>query len=302
MTGNVLEKLGFSKNDRVVVFHADDIGMCEASLAAYRDLLAHSPLSSASTMVPCGWFAGTARFCREQAKNPRLDMGVHLTLTSEWDVMRWGPVSPAGNLHSLLDKEGYFPRTSAAVQERADVEAVKTELQEQIRRAKAAGIDITHIDNHMGSLSHPRFIQLYIDLGFEHQAPVFVVDVSYEALVELGYDEEPAGQIASYFDSVKEQGMPLFTDWHMMPLDDKLSASERLAHAQEAIKSFEPGLHYFIIHPAKDTPELRALAPDWQARVGDYNLFMSEEWGQFVEESGVKVIGMKELGIVNGEW
>lgn len=85
-----LARLGYGPDDRVVIIHADDVGMCQASLAAFADMVAFGLVSSGSTMVPCSWFPAAAAFCRA---NPEVDMGVHVTLTCEWDAYRWGPIS-----------------------------------------------------------------------------------------------------------------------------------------------------------------------------------------------------------------
>ena len=109
----VLKKLGLSDEARVVIFHADDIGMCQASLAAYADLVGVGLISAASTMVPCPWFPATAAFCR--ANPDRVDMGVHITLTSEWADYRWGPTSTCDPTSGLLDADGYMHRGRAAM-------------------------------------------------------------------------------------------------------------------------------------------------------------------------------------------
>ncbi|WP_428776649.1 ChbG/HpnK family deacetylase, partial [Vibrio sp.] len=131
MTANpLLKKLGLSDNDRVVIFHADDIGMCHASYAAYVELVDNGLFSSAATMVPCGWFPATAVYCRtHQETHPHIDMGVHMTFTSEWDDLRWGPISMRDKASGLMDEEGFFFRSSAGFQGSAQLEAVKTEMQ-----------------------------------------------------------------------------------------------------------------------------------------------------------------------------
>ena len=100
----VLKQLGLNDEDRLVIFHADDIGSFQSSLAAYRELFDFGLLSAASTMVPCSWFPAVAAFCREQRDHPSLDMGVHLTLTSEWGGCRWGPVTAQDAASGLLDE------------------------------------------------------------------------------------------------------------------------------------------------------------------------------------------------------
>ncbi len=117
----ILRTIGFFPTDRVVILHADDIGSSHSSVAAYADLLAAGVISSAATMVPCPWFPALADFCRQQQDDPRLDMGVHLTLNCEWDSYRWGPISTRDPASGLLDDEGYFYRREPVVQTDADL-------------------------------------------------------------------------------------------------------------------------------------------------------------------------------------
>ncbi len=296
MSNPILNKLGLSNNDRVVVLHADDIGMCQASVSAYEQLLDSSPLSSAATMVPCPWFPAAAASVRARVEHSKLDMGVHLTLTSEWDAMRWGPVSTGDRASGMFDDEGYFHRQVPPVVASAEISAVETELRAQIEMALAAGIDATHIDTHMGALVQPRFVPLYIRLGFEYRLPTFSMRVSADQLMAMeGYSRENAEQIAMMSAQVEAQGMPMFDGWGMMPLREKLGAAERLDEAKRQLNELPAGLNYFIIHPSTDSAELRALCPDWEARVGDLNLFLSDKWRIALEQSGVHIIGMKAL-------
>ena len=87
-----LRELGYSSRDRVVIIHADDVGMCGASVAAFAELADGGFVSSCAIMVPCPWFPAVAALCRGR---PDLDVGVHLTLTSEWQGYRWGRSRPA---------------------------------------------------------------------------------------------------------------------------------------------------------------------------------------------------------------
>ena len=170
-----LKKLGFRETDRVVIFHSDDIGMCHGSVTAYQELVDFGLLSSASTMVPCPWFPATANYCRQQADNPKIDMGVHLTLTSEWDHMRWGPISTCDPSSGLIDDEGYLHRTAKAMQTGATEASLHAELKAQIERAVQAGIDITHIDSHMFAIFHPKILPIYFDLARAYKVPAFML-------------------------------------------------------------------------------------------------------------------------------
>jgi chitin disaccharide deacetylase len=288
----VMRKLGLSDTDRAVIFHADDIGMSHSSLSAYADVLDFGLLSSAATMVPCPWFPATAAFCRRQRANPRLDIGVHLTLNSEWRTMRWGPIASHDPAGGLVDSDGYFYDRCEPTQARATEAAVRQELAAQIERALAAGIDATHIDSHMFGIFHPRFLPIYFDLARAYALPAFMVRTGEALARYLQFDEETAIYIGSLIRQAESDGIPLLDDVYVAPLSP---LQNRLAHACERLANLKPGITYFVIHPNHDTPELRAMAPDWEARVQDYELFVNEAWRAAVTESGVHVLGYQAL-------
>lgn len=266
----VLKRLGFDDHARVVIIHADDVGMCQSTLPATADLMAFGLVSSASVMVPCAWFPAAAAYCRA---NPAVDMGVHTTLTAEWDHYRWGPISTSDPASGLIDAEGYFYRSTPEVQAHGSPEAVRIELNAQIERALAAGIDVTHVDTHMGAVRHPEFGPHYVDAAHSRRLPCL-----------LPREPEFAGPF-------EEQGLPTIDHMIGMPLD----GDKTLDLVKERFAALQPGITHFVIHPACDTPELRAIAPDWSARVADYELFMSEDLRQFVRDQQIHIIGYRAL-------
>ena len=287
-----LRKLGFSATDRVVILHADDIGMCHSSQVAYEDLIDYGLLSSAATMVPCGWFPATAAYCRANGDNPRMDMGVHLTVTCEWDTPRWGPVSGRDPATGLMDDEGYFFRRAAPVQAGADGAAVVRELRAQVRQAQAAGIDITHVDSHMFALAHHHLLPAYLQVAQEFGLPAFLPNLSEAQLRRMDYDERAAAILAGLVVQVGEAGLPLFDYVNVLSLDD---AEDRLGQMKQVLAEVPAGLSNIIIHPCVDTPEIRAIAPDWRCRVADHALFTSPGLRQALDEAGVQVIGFRAL-------
>jgi predicted glycoside hydrolase/deacetylase ChbG (UPF0249 family) len=149
----LLKKLGLADDDRAVILHADDVGMCRSSLAAYVDLLDFDLISSASVMVSCPWFPATAAFCRGYPSGG-IDMGVHLTHTSEWEGYRWRPIAACDPTSALIDQGGYFHTVAAEVQEYGDPAAVQREAEAQIERALASGL--TSLLSVWRVYSHPR--------------------------------------------------------------------------------------------------------------------------------------------------
>jgi hypothetical protein len=288
----ILHILGFSPTDRVVILHADDIGSSHSSVAAYADLLAAGVMSSAATMVPCPWFPAAAALCRQRSDDPRLDMGVHLTLNCEWDGYRWGPISTRDPASGLLDDEGYFHRREPAAQTGANLDAVERELRAQIDRALAAGIDVTHLDTHMLTLFHPRLLPVYLRLSQQYRLPAFFLRPDAEQLDRWGYDLDDAEEVAALVRQAEAAGLPLFDHADVMSLDQH---EHRLEEAVERLAQAPPGLTYFLFHPAIDTPELRAFAPDWRSRVADYQLFTNATLRATLAHAGLQVIGWRAI-------
>lgn len=287
-----LKRLGFADDDRVVILHADDIGMCQSTVSAYADLAACGSVSSVAMMVPCPWFPAAVDLYRSHPASLRLDVGVHLTLTSEWDAFRWRPVAVTDPGSGLLDREGYFHRLAAPVQAEADTGAIVRELEAQIETALAAGLDLTHMDSHMITLFHPRFLPLYFGLAQTYQLPATMLRGEREFWLREGLTEAEADELAALTERVEEAGMPLLDGFYVMSLTEHTG---RLEEGVQALAQCPPGLTHFVIHPAADTPELRAMAPDYRSRVEDLALFTSPAWARAVASSGVKVIGYREL-------
>jgi chitin disaccharide deacetylase len=284
-----LKKLGFSSGDRVAIVHADDIGAYQASLPAIEDLFEAGLVSSCATMVPCSWFPAVAEWAR---RTPAADIGVHATLNAEYPVYRWGPISTRDPASGLLDDQGYLHRTRQAVMAAGDPAAVAAEHQAQLDRALAAGIDVTHIDSHMGASFSPAFLPGYLAAGAAGRVPNFVPRLSPlsvgRAIVEESTEERMAFQ-----QELEERGLPLMDFFDFMPLDHH---ENRVAEAKALFDSLPAGLSYVILHPALDTPELRAVTPeDWRARAADYAAFCSAELRAHVRDTGVQVIGWRTV-------
>ncbi len=287
----VLKKLGFAPDDRLVIIHADDIGMCQASVAAYRDLVTAGLVSSAAVMVTCPWFPLVAEFCRH---HPHVDMGVHLTLTSEWYTYRWGPISTRDSATGLLDDEGYFYRTVRLLQEHADPAAVRVEWQAQIQAALTRGIDVTHVDTHMLSAIYPAYLEGYFNLSRQYRIPAMFLRSPSEQWMELRRDPETATYASAQVQSLEEAGLPLVDYFHGMSLEWD-TVSDRLEEAKQAFATLPPGITHFIIHPAADTPELRTIAPDWRCRVSDYEIFAGEALQTLIKNEGIHIINYRLL-------
>jgi hypothetical protein len=285
-----LKRLGFSAFDRVAIVHADDIGAYQASLPAIEDLFAAGLISSCATMVPCPWFPAVAAWAR---RRPEADIGVHATLTAEYEDYRWGPISTRDSASGLLDEEGYLHRTRQALWDAGSPAAVAAEHQAQLDCALVAGIDVTHLDSHMGASFSPAFLPGYLAAGAAGRVPTFVPRLRPAAGKGSASVETWSEERAALQEELEAQGLPLVDYLAFMPLDHH---EHRVAEAKALFDSLPAGLSYVLLHPALDTPELRAITPeDWQARVADYVAFTSAELRAYVRDSSVQVIGWRTL-------
>jgi predicted glycoside hydrolase/deacetylase ChbG (UPF0249 family) len=285
----LLQKLGFSNSDKVVIIHTDDIGMCHASVQAFRDLWEFGTITSGAVMVPCPWFPAAAEMCRA---NPEMDMGVHSTLNAEWENYRWGPVSTRDQLSGLMDEKGYFHQWNEAVYQNAKPEAVEIEINLQVERALAAGIDVSHIDSHMGSIMNPLFIQTYIKSAASRLLPNMLPRASATGMEMMGISAKELQIYAPIMQYLESQGIPMLDGLFAMPLEH---ADDHIGVAKKILSELPVGISHFILHPSIDSPELRAICPDWQARTANFNAFMSDELKHFIKNSGIKLIGYRQI-------
>ncbi|MEI7844635.1 MAG: polysaccharide deacetylase family protein [Chloroflexota bacterium] len=285
----LLKKLGFSNTDRLVIIHTDDIGMCHASLQAFEDLWDFGTISSGAVMVPCPWFPATAEFCR---KNPGVDMGVHATLNAEWETYRWGPISTSDPQSGLLDQAGYFHQWNPDVFKHANPEAVAAEINAQVERALAAGIDVSHIDTHMGTILHPSFVQSYLEAGASRLIPNMIPRLTADSLGMMEMTGTSLDAYKTVLENLEKIGIPMIDSLASLPLEH---ANDHIGLAKKILSEIPVGITHFLFHPSVDTPELRAIAPDWSARVANYNAFMSYEIKDYLKNSDIQVIGYRNI-------
>jgi chitin disaccharide deacetylase len=286
-----LQKLGYSETDRLVILHTDDIGMCHASVQAFQDLWAFGTITSGATMVPCPWFPAVAQMCRE---NPAIDMGVHATLNAEWESYRWGPVSTRESGSGLLDGAGYFHQWHQAVYDHASPEEVEKEVNAQVERALAAGIDVTHVDSHMGTIMSPLFVQSYIQAASSRLLPSMLPRLTATGVEMMGVGEQERLAYMPIMEMLESLGVPMLDGLLSMPLNEP-DQSRQMEIARELLGTLPQGITHFILHPSIDTPELRAIAPDWESRVANYNVFMSDALKMLLEREDCRLIGYRAL-------
>lgn len=241
------ERLGHDSDARLLIINCDDLGMSHAANEGCFSALRDGIATSATLMVPCPW----ARAAVVEAD--REDIGVHLTLNSEYDRYRWGPITHAP---SLLDGDGGFPRTVTDSWDHADLDEVRRECRAQIERAILWGLDVTHLDSHMGTLQlRPEFFDIYLDLAIEFGLPLRMAGSSAEHTAGFPFRQLATSEGVLFPDSFVYVGG---------------------VGSREAIEgvatSLRPGVTEVYIHPAIDTPELRAIGHTTEARIDDLDL------------------------------
>jgi len=265
------ERLGYGPDERVLIVNCDDLGFCHAANQGVYEALRSGLGTSASLMVPCPWAADAA------ARYDGDDVGVHLTLTSEWEAYRWAPLT-AGR--SLVDEQGRLPRTSEAVWAGADLDEVVRECRAQIEQALGWGVDVTHLDAHMGTLQlRPRFFEVYLELGVAYRLPLRLSGAETEPVLGFAFRGPAAARGVT------------FTD-HFIHVEGVGSRSVLL----DLVPKLRSGVTEAYLHPAIDSPELRAAAPDWERRVDDYRFLVHDsELREALDAHGVHLTGFRQL-------
>ena len=265
------ERLGYGASDSLVIVNCDDLGATYAANVGVYEALRAGMATSASLMVPCPWARDAAARYRGE------DVGVHLTLNAEFDLYRWGPITHAP---SLLDGDGGFPRTVEDLWDHADLDEVRRECRAQVERAIYWGFDVSHLDSHMGTLQlRPEFFDVYLELAVDFRLPLRLSGASTERVIGF-----PFRRLAA------EEGVVFPDQFVYVPAVGSRRILER------ALFDLRPGVTELYVHPASDSPELRALAPDWAARVDDHDAVTRDKaLLALAERAGVIFIGWRQL-------
>ena len=276
------ERLGYRPTDRLLIINGDDAGMCHSANEATVEALEHGLLTSSTIMVPCPWFGEIADYAK---RHPQRDFDVHLCHTSEWKHYRWRSVAPPTSVPGLIDPDGFLWHEVPDVCAHANPAEALTEARAQIQRALAAGVDVTHLDSHMGTLQlDPRYLAVYLQLAVEFALPVRMA--SQATMESTGHSEVRAAFAA--------KGIA-FSDFFIY---------EELKDERDGVKKFwinilrklKPGVTELYIHAAKPTEELKAITGSWASRAAEFETFTHDpELRQLVAGQKIILIGYRPL-------
>jgi hypothetical protein len=249
-----------------LVVQADDLGMChavnEGIVRAFNDGI----VTQAAIMAPCPWFDEAAGLALEHG----IPIGLHCTLTCEWDHLRWRPLTDGA---SLVGDDGTMHRTVEAAMASIDPEEAFAEVSAQARRARAAGVTLICCDNHMGPISPTAFARLCSELSVPFLYPVAEPHVEFTSAVM------------------------------MSPFEGNERHASKKAWLLNHIARMTPGRHYLCTHPAVPGEELRSVAradapnADWAERFrrSDLEVLTDPEVRRAVEARGIVLLSVAEL-------
>ena len=263
--------------EKMLIIHADDIGMSYASNKAAIDLFIKGTVTSGSIIVPGNW---ARDFILWWKNNKKYDIGIHSTFTCEWEAARWKPLSNVAQCPNLYDAEGFMPRTTEEVSVKATSTEIELELRYQIEQALSLGLRPSHLDRHMWvASSNPQFFKKYVSIAKEYGIiyQMGIPKLEYEVINILS-EKYPVRKLDAIIGCV-----------------EGVSYEEKKKHLIRTISEIEYGVTQFTIHPVFETTEIKEIIPNWKERYFEYRLFMEDDIMDAISAQGIKLISYKDL-------
>lgn len=283
---------------KYLIINADDFGMCGSANEAVMDLFLSGRIRSATVMLPCEASKEAVRFSIE---HPEFAIGVHLTMTNEWDSHNWKPLTSG---KSLIDERGYMWKSTKLVEKNADLKELEAEMRAQIDLAHKLGMKPSHLDNHMGSLygnQTGRFSMLAMTMRVcgEYGYPFRLFTKTAKEMCPRGtpwavYKIAPV--FTSLLAKINRVVLPdylLFPDWGEPGLKDSYEKyRERMLYLWTHIPD---GITETFVHPTKESDEIKAITGSWRDRVWEYRLMKDPETEKYLNAHGVELISYRDL-------
>jgi hypothetical protein len=284
------EKLGFQKGKKILLLHCDDAGMCEEANIAVQSYVLKGDMLSAAVMMPCPY----AEEMVEWAKNhPTADIGVHLTLTSEWKKYRWATLTDPKKVAGLIDPEGKMWHGVVDVVTHASPKEVETEIHAQIDKMIKMGYKPSHIDTHMGTLyASPEFAKVFLETAVKYNIPANAIDLS---------DKDVAANYRAAGYPINDEMIKFMEAYPLPKLDNFTSAPDGKTYENKRenfiklVQSLKPGLTEIIFHASIETENLKSITGSWQQRVWEAQLFSDPVVKQYFVDNNIELTTWTEI-------
>jgi predicted glycoside hydrolase/deacetylase ChbG (UPF0249 family) len=277
------EKLGYKVDDKLLIIHSDDVGVAHSENLGTLLAMKSGAVNSASIMMPCPWVSEIATYAKN---NEKADFGLHLTLTSEWETMKWGPVASKEKVKSLISDEGFFYDNCPDFQKNATINEIEIELRAQIEQAFTMGINPSHLDSHMGCLFYsPELLNLYLKLGEEYKIPAMIDRASYEAATQETKN------------LIKNKSLIVEKVTTASPSDFESGMAN---YYEKVLTNLSSGVQILLIHTAINDAEMQALTINhayWGSkwRQDDFDFFTSEKCQELIKKENIKLVTWREI-------
>lgn len=267
--------LGYPEDARLLILNADDFGMCHSINEAIIRTLQEGLVRSTTLMVPCPWALHAMHFLTD---HPEIPFGIHLTVISDPDDYRWGPVTCWEKVPSLVDEAGYFHNfeNMPVLLAKARLDHLEMEFRAQIETVLRAGFSPTHLDWHALRFGvRTDMIDLMIRLAKEYGLALRVF--------------EP-----SFIEKLQSQGLPTidqnFVDSY------GIDPRTKPAYYTKLLRELPAGLSEWAIHPGLDNAELLVLEPaNNHERQTDYDFWTSQQAKDIIKEEGIILLDYRKL-------
>lgn len=276
------QRLGYPADAKLLVIHADDLAVAHSQDMASFEALNRGAVSSASIMVPCPWLTEVADYAKA---HPDADLGLHLTLTSEWKTYKWGPITPRDQVASLLDPQGYLYSDTGEAVRHIKPEEAEREVRAQVETALKMGIRPTHLDSHMGVLfTKPALVAVLVNVAHEYHLPFLMLKIP--------------GTPPDMYAALKPTDVILD---HVFMAAPPIKSDEWLSYYTHILQTLPPGVSELIVHLAYDDAEMQAVTVDhpdygsaWRQR--DFNVLTSPEFRKALGENHIVLLSWRKLG------
>lgn len=280
---NLAELLGYPRDSKLLIIHADDMGLAHSVNTATIKAFDNKGITAGSIMVPCPWANEIIAWVKD---HPGMDVGIHLTMTAEWNLYKWDGVISSDQIASLLDKNGYFYPSNEELGKIVKPEEAEKELIAQIDKAIASGVKPTHIDTHMGSaLVNPDLIKIYLNLSEVYNLPVLF----------------PRAYLARFpSDWAKALESKIFLLDNIFMIEPNMIQDKWIDAYKKGLSEMKPGLNEMIVHLAIDNDEMQAISKghddygsSWRQK--DLDLVLSNDFQDLIKKNNIILIGWKQI-------